>query len=112
MRKYGVLEGVLRREFGTVGRFSRESGIPRATLSLLLRGRYGSDEARVIERVEVRLRELRPDLDLSHIWDVSYAWYQKFLLERSVVKNGFRIVVNCRLEEDGRLIIAPSLEGY
>lgn len=112
MKKYGVLNDLIKKEFETLGAFSRTAGIPKATLSLLIRGRYGSDEARVIKRVDEKLKELRPDLDLSHIWDPSFAWYQKFLLEKSVVKNGFRITVDVRMAEDGKLTIAPGIEGY
>ena len=112
MKKYGVLYDVIIREFETFGKFSRESGIPKTTLSLLVRGRYGSDEAKVIKRINEKLKELRPDLDLSHIWDPSYSWYQKFLLEKSVVKTGFKIIVDVKMAEDGRLTIVPNVEGY
>ncbi|MBM4305713.1 MAG: hypothetical protein FJ115_02060 [Deltaproteobacteria bacterium] len=112
MKRYGVIDDLIKKEFGSFGRFCRESGIPKTTLSLLIRGKYGSDEQKVIKRVSGVLKELRPELDLSHIWDVSYTWYQKYLSEKSVVKNGFRIIVDVRMEEDGKLIIAPGVEGY
>lgn len=112
MRKYGILDNTLRKEFRTLGIFSRESGIPKATLSMLINGKYGNDESRVMKRVSDELKKLRPDLDLDHIWDPTYAWYQKYLLEKSVVKAGFRIVVDVKLDKDGGLIIAPIVEGY
>ncbi len=100
------------KEFETLGSFSRESGIPKATLSMLINGRYGWDEANVIKKVNDELKRLRPDLDLSHIWDPTYDWYQKYLSEKSVVKNGFRIVVDVKLSNEGQLTIAPFVEGY
>lgn len=112
MRKYGFLNDTIIKEFKTLGIFSRTSGIPKATLSMLINGRYGWDETNVIKRVNNELKRLRPDLDLSHILDTSYAWHQKFLLEKSVVKNGFRITVDVRMDGDGKLTIAPGVEGY
>jgi hypothetical protein len=112
MRKYGVLDDLIKKEFETFGKFSRESGIPKTTLSLLINGKYGSDEAKVIKRVHEKLKELRPDLDLSHVWDPTYAWYQKYIQEKAVVKNGFRITVDVKLNEKGELTIAPYVEGY
>ena len=112
MKKYGFLNEVIIKEFKTVGIFSRESGIPKATLSMLINGRYGWDETNVIRRVHNELKRLRPDLDLSRIWDPTYAYYQKYLLEKGVVKNGFRITVDVKLDEKGELTIAPFIEGY
>jgi len=112
MKKYGVLDSVIIKEFVTFGIFSRESGIPKSTLSMLISGKYGSNETKVIKKVNSELKKLRPDLDLTHIWDPSYAWYQKYLLEKSVVKNGFRIIVDVKLDESGKLTIAPIVEGY
>lgn len=112
MKKYGILEELIKREFKTLGAFSRESAIPKTTLSMLINGRYGWNETKTMERVNDELKKLRPDLDLSHIWDPSYAWYQKYIQEKAVVKNGFRIVVDCKLNEDGGLTIAPIVEGY
>lgn len=112
MRKYGVLNDMIIKEFKTLGAFSRGSGIPKATLSMLINGRYGWDEANVIKKVNDELKRLRPDLDLSHIWDPTYAWYQKYLSEKAVVKNGFRIVVDVKLNDEGQLTIAPFVEGY
>lgn len=112
MKKYGFLSDVIKKEFKTLGIFSRESGIPKQTLSSLINGKYGANEVRVMERVAESLKKLRPDLDLAHIWDPSYAWHQRFLLEKSIVKGGFRITVDCRVDEDGRLTIAPFVEGY
>ena len=112
MKKYGVLEDRMREEFKTLGKFARESAIPKSTLSKLISGKYGADEAKVIKRVHEKLKELRPDLDLSHIWDPSYTWYQKYLLEKGIVRNGFKIIVDVRMDEDGQLTIAPIVEGY
>lgn len=112
MRKYGILDNTLRKEFRTLGIFSRESGIPKATLSMLINGKYGNDESRVMKRVSDELKKLRPDLDLDHIWDPTYAWYQKYIQEKAVVKNGFRIMVDVKLNEKGELTIAPFVEGY
>jgi hypothetical protein len=112
MRKYGVLNSMVKREFKTLGIFSRKSTIPKATLSALINGTYGADESKVIKRVTEGIKNLRPDLDLSHIWDPTYAWYQTYLLEKSVVRKGFRIIVDVRLGRDDELIIAPIVEGY
>ena len=112
MRKYGILEGLLKKEFKTIGVFSRESAIPKTTLSMLINGKYGWDETKTIKRVNEKLKKLRPGLDLTHIWDPTYAWYQRHLLEKSVVKNGFRITVDVKLNEDGGLTVAPIVEGY
>jgi len=112
VRKYGILDNTLRKEFRTLGIFSRESGIPKATLSMLINGKYGNDESRVMKRVSDELKKLRPDLDLDHIWDPTYAWYQKYIQEKAVVKNGFRIMVDVKLNEKGELTIAPFVEGY
>lgn len=112
MKKYGILDSVVKREFLTLGAFSRESTIPKTTLSMLINGKYGWDEAKVIRRVNEQLKKLRPDLDLSHLWDPTYAWYQKYIQEKAVVKNGFRITVDVKLNEKGELTIAPYVEGY
>jgi len=112
MRKYGVLNDLITREFKTLGIFSRESGIPKATLSMLINGHYGWNEANAIRRVHQEFKKLRPGLDLKHIWDPTYAWYQKYLAEKGIVKNGFRITVDVKLNEKGELEIAPSCEGY
>jgi hypothetical protein len=112
MKKYGILDNVIKKEFKTLGIFSRESTIPKATLSMLINGKYGSDETKVMKKVGDELKKLRPDLDLDHIWDPTFAWYQKYLLEKSIVKNGFRIVIDVKLNEKGELAIAPFVEGY
>ncbi len=110
--KYGILKEVLKKEFGTLRGFSRETGIPKTTLCALIDGKYGSNEAKVIKRVNEEIRKLRPGLDIEHLFDPTYAWYQKYLSEKSVVKNGFRIVVDVKLNEEGQLTIAPLVEGY
>jgi hypothetical protein len=112
MKKYGFLDSMIKREFRTLGIFSKESTIPKTTLSMLINGKYGSDETKVIRRINEQIKKLRPDLDLAHIWDPTYAWYQKYVLEKSVVKNGFKIIVDVRLNEKGELTIAPFVEGY
>ncbi len=112
MKKYGVLNDLIKIEFGGLGGFGKESGIPKATLSLLINGKYGSNEAKITKRVRDELRRLRPGLDLSHVWDPTFAWYQKFIQEKAVVKKGFRIIVDIKLAEDGNLEISPALEGY
>lgn len=110
--KYGILNEVIKGEFRTLRTFSRESGIPKTTLCALISGKYGSNEAKIIERVNGQIKKLRPDLDLSHIWDPTYAWYQKYLSEKGIVRNGFRIIVDVKLNEKGELTIAPLMEGY
>jgi hypothetical protein len=112
VKKYGILNELIKKEFKTLGIFSRESEIPKTTLSMLINGKYGSNETKIIKRVNEQIKKLRPDLDLSHVWDPTYAWYQKYLLEKSFVKNGFRITVDVRLDEDEKLTIAPIVEGY
>jgi hypothetical protein len=110
--KFGILYNTIKKEFETLGSFSRASGIPKSTLSMLINGKYGCSEVKVIERVNEKLKELRPDLDFKHIWDPSYAWYQKFLIEKSIVKSGFKIVVDVRMDDEGKLTISPAVEGY
>jgi hypothetical protein len=112
VKKYGLLDSMIKKEFKTLGIFSKESTIPKTTLSMLINGKYGSDETKVIRRINQQIKKIRPDLDLSHIWDPTYTWYQRHLLEKSVVKDGFRITVDCKLNEDGGLTIAPFVEGY
>jgi hypothetical protein len=112
VKKYGILEEILRKEFGTVWIFSKESGIPRSTLSMLINGKYGSDEKDTQKRIEEKLKNLRIGIDLSHIWDPTYAWYQKYVEDKAIVKNGFRITVDVKLNDEGQLTIAPFVEGY
>jgi hypothetical protein len=112
LKKYGFLADVIKREFGTLGIFSRESTIPKTTLSLLINGKYGSNETKAIKRVNEKIRELRPRLDLSHIWDPSYTWYQKYIQDEAIIKSGFKIIVDVRLNGEGQLVIAPIVEGY
>lgn len=110
--KYGILNEVLKREFGTLRGFSREAAIPKTTLCALINGKYGSNEAKVIKRVNEEIKRLRPGLDIGHLFDPTYAWYQKYVSEKSVVKNGFRIVVDAKLNDEGQITIAPFVEGY
>jgi hypothetical protein len=112
MKKYGILEEILKKEFGTIGVFSKESGIPRSTLSMLINGKYGSDEKDAQKRLTEKLERLRIGVDVSHIWDPTYAWYQKHIQDKAIVKNGFRIIVDVKLNDEGQLTIAPSVEGY
>lgn len=112
MRKYGILEEILKKEFDTIGIFSKESGIPKSTLSMLINGKYGSDEKDVRKRIEEKLKKLRIGIDVSHIWDPTCTWYQKYIQEKAIVKNGFRIIVDVKLNDEGQLTIAPSVEGY
>jgi hypothetical protein len=112
MKKYGILEEVLRGEFGSIWIFSKESDIPRSSLSKLIGGKYGSDERRLQKRIEEKLKRLRPGINVSHIWDPTYAWYQEYIQGKDVVKNGFRVIVDVKLNDEGQLTIAPFVEGY
>ena len=112
MKKYGFLADMVKKEFRTLGIFSRESAIPKSTLSMVINGKYGSNELEIRKRVTEAIKKLRPNLDLSHIWDPSYTWYQKYVQEKAIVKNGFRIVVDVKLNEKEELEIAPHVEGY
>ncbi len=112
MRKFANLEQVLRKDFKSVWNFAKESKIPISTLSMLINGKYGSDEVRVKARVRDEIRKLRPKLDLSRIWDVTEDFHQKHVTDVSTVKNGFRITVDVKLNEKGELTIAPFVEGY
>lgn len=112
MKKYGILEDILKKEFGTAWVFSKESGIPRSTLSMLINGKYGSDETDAQKRIEEKLKRLRPGIDVSHIWDPAYAWHLKYLQKRDVVKSGFRITIDVKLNDEGHLTITPLVEGY
>jgi hypothetical protein len=51
MKKYGILEKILREEFGTIWVFSKESWIPRSTLSMLINGKYIHDERAMQKRI-------------------------------------------------------------
>jgi len=110
--KYGILDDLIKKEFKTLGIFSRESAIPKSTLSMLINGKYGSDEFKARKRVIEAIKNLRPDLDLSHIWDPTFVWYEKYISEKSVVRNGFRIIIDVKLSDAGQLTIAPYVEGY
>lgn len=110
--KYGILNEMIKREFGTLRGFSRDAAIPKTTLCALINGKYGANEAKIIKRINEQLKKLRPDLDLKHIWDPEYAWYQKYLSEKGIVKKGFRITVDVKLNEKGELEIEPYCEGY
>jgi hypothetical protein len=112
MKKYGILEKIIREEFGTVWVFSKKSGVPRSTLSKLIAGKYGSDEKHMQRRIVAELKKLRPEIDFSHIWDPTYNWYQKYIEDKAVVRSGFKIVVDVKLNDEGELTIAPSVEGY
>jgi len=112
MKKYGALEDILKKEFGSVRKFGRQAKIPHSTLFRLINGAYGSEESKVMGRINEKLKTLMPGLDISHIWDPSYAWYQKHIQDKAVVKNGFRIVVDVKLNEKDELTIAPTVEGY
>jgi hypothetical protein len=112
MKKYAILEDILKREFGSVRGFARQAKIPHSTLFRLIKGAYGSEESKVMGRINDKLKRLKPDLSISRIWDPSYQWYQKYVQEKSVVRNGFRILVDVKLNEKGELTIAPALEGY
>jgi predicted transcriptional regulator len=112
MKKYDFLGEIIKKEFGSIWLFSKKSGIPRSTLSKLIGGKYGSDETHVRKRIEEKLIELSPEIDTSHIWDVTYTWHQKCLEEKNIIKTGFKITVDCKLNEKGELIVAPSFEGY
>ncbi len=112
MEKYWVLKEILKKEFGSAWVFSKESGIPRSTLSMLINGKYGSDEANIQRRLEEKLKKLRPGIDISHIWEPTYAWHQKDIQNKDIVRNGFRIIVDVKFNDEGQLTIAPSVEGY
>ncbi|MFB3887620.1 MAG: hypothetical protein ACE144_20570 [Thermodesulfobacteriota bacterium] len=79
---------------------------------MLVNGKYGWDETDVRKKVEEKLKKLRPGMDISHIWDLSYAWHQKYLQGKDVVRNGFKIIVDVKLNDKGQLTIAPFVEGY
>ena len=112
MKKYGILEKILREEFGAIWVFSKESWIPRSTLSMLINGKYIHDERAMQKRIAEKIRELRPGIDLSHLWDVTFNWYQKRIQDKGIVKKGFRIIVDVKLNDEGQLTIGPGVEGY
>jgi hypothetical protein len=95
-----------------MGVFSKESGIPKSTLSMLINGKYGSDEKDVQKRIAEKIRELRAGIDLSHLWDVTFNWYQKQVQDKGIVKNGFKIIVDVKLNDEGQVTITPSVDGY
>ena len=112
MRKYSFLNEVIKKEFKTVGIFSRESGIPKSSLSMLISGRYQWNEASVIKRVNIAINKLRPGLDLSRIWDVTAEYYQKHLPDAGTFKKGFKIIIDVKLDEAGDKTITSYVEGY
>jgi predicted transcriptional regulator len=112
MKKFSVLERVISKEFGSVWIFSKESGIPRSSLSKLINGKYGSDEKHIRKRIEEKLRELRPEIDISNVWDLCYTWYEKHIQDKSIIKTGFKITVYCKLNDEGELKVSPSFQGF
>jgi len=112
MRKYNFLNEVIEREFKKVGIFSKESGIPRSSLSMLISGRYQWNEAKLIKRVNIAINKLRPGLDLSRIWDVTAEYHQKHLPDVGTFKHGFKIIIDVKLDEAGGKNISSFVEGY
>ncbi len=112
MKKYAALETILVKEFKSIRKFGRQASIPHSTLFRLINGVYGSEESKVRARINDALEALRPDLETSRIWDPSYEWYEKYVQEKSIVRNGFRITVDVKLNDSGDLVIAPHVEGY
>ena len=103
---------MIEREFNKVGIFSKESGIPKSSLSMLITGRYQWNEAKLIKRVNMALSRLKPGLDLSRIWDVTAEYHQKHLPDVGTFKNGFKIIIDVRLDEAGEKTITSYVEGY
>jgi hypothetical protein len=79
---------------------------------MLINGKYIHDERAMQKRIAEKIRELRPGIDIAHLWDPTYAWYQKYIQEKGIVKNGFKIIVDVKLNNEGQLTIAPTVEGY
>jgi hypothetical protein len=112
MRKFANLERVLQEEFKSVWNFAKQSKIPISTLSMLIHGKYGSDEGKVKKRVSAEIKKLRPDLDLARVWDVTNEYHLKHLADVGVIKKGFKIVIDVQIEENGEKTMTSYVEGY
>lgn len=112
MKKYANLEEILRKEFRSIGNFARVAEIPMSTLSMLINGRYGSDEVKVKKKISGAIRHLRPEVNQGRLWDVTNEYHLKHLDDIATIKNGFKIVVDVRIGEDGEKTMTSYVEGY
>ena len=112
MKKYAFLEKLLKDEFKTVGSFGRKSGIPKSSLSMLMSGKYGSNEIEIRRRVTGEIKKLRPDLNLDRLWDVTNEYHLKHIADIGIIKKGFKIVVDVQIAEDGEKTMTSYVEGY
>ena len=70
MDKYPKLRALLQEEWGGLYGFCKASDISRTTVRRLIQGRLGeAAEEKARRRIEGKLLELKPDLDLAFIWD-------------------------------------------
>jgi hypothetical protein len=111
MKKYGSLEEYLKKEFGSVRKFSKESTIPNSTISMMISGKYGNEE-QAKKRIEAAIRQYKPGADLCRIWDVTEEYHQKYLLTLKEAKKGFRITIDVSTSDGGEMLISPRVEGF
>lgn len=112
MKKYANLEEILRREFKSTGNFVKEARIPKSTLSMLINGKYGSDETEIKKKISGAIKRLRPEVSMPRLWDVTHEYHLKHLEDIGTIKNGFKIVVDVRIGEDGEKTMTSYVEGY
>jgi hypothetical protein len=79
---------------------------------MLISGRYEWDERRIRDKVSTALKKLRPDLDISRIWDVTSEYHQKHISESGTFRKGFKIIVDVYIGDDGEKTLTSYVEGY
>ncbi len=112
MKKYGAFEEILKKEFGSAKKFSKESGIPRSTLSMIISGKYSWSEEQLKKRIEGEIKRLKPEADLCRIWDVSSDYLRGYFLTLKEAKKGFRITIDVSTNDGGELVVSPMVEGF
>ena len=112
MKKYGAFEDLIKEHWGSVRKFTKETGIPNTTVSMVISGKYAADDVQVKKRIEEAFRKCRPDADLCRIWDVTEEYHQKYLLTLKEAKKGFRITIDVSMNDGGEMLISPRVEGY
>ncbi|MFB3886040.1 MAG: hypothetical protein ACE144_12490 [Thermodesulfobacteriota bacterium] len=112
MKKYAALEAILREEFESIGNFVRQTNIPKSTLSMLINGKYGSDETEVKKKISEEIKRLRPNVNLARLWDVTNEYHLKHLDDIGTIKKGFKLVVDVQIGETGEKTMTSYVEGY
>lgn len=66
--RYPRLREFLTKDFGSLRKFAKESGLPATLLTQVLKGKPNYDRAKNRARIADAIRRLRPDADLTGIW--------------------------------------------